>query len=34
MYGTNLRENREILSPSLHGVSEERVENSKEARPR
>jgi hypothetical protein len=32
MCGTNLRKNREILSPSLHGVSEERVENSKEAR--
>ena len=34
MYGTNLRENREILSLSLHRVSKERVENSKEARPR
>jgi hypothetical protein len=34
MYGTNLRENREILCPCLPSVSRERVENSKEARPR
>lgn len=32
MYGTNLRENREILSPSLPGVSCEWLENSEEAR--
>lgn len=32
MYGTNLRENREILCSSLPSVSKERVENSKEVR--
>jgi hypothetical protein len=32
MYGTNLRENREILCSSSESVVEERVENSKEAR--
>jgi len=33
MYGTNLRENRESLCPSLECVAKERVENSEEVRP-
>ena len=34
MYGSNLRENREILCFSFEDISKERVENSKEAIPR